>query len=264
MTGRGFAYVVLGLSGFSIIASLTILPDFYPGNIIVLGIGVVLLASTLVGLQLSYWREGEAVNSRRVERTIRPLVVRKAPSELRNPQLRRVWENMEESRMFMALKENEERASELREEKKRLGLSHDEKILFMAEPSWLAYWPIAILSASSLAISASAVNPTVSFFCLALSLVGLLVLAVLKEQTRYYLTNFRVLVRQRRFMSGEVRWSSLSYSKIRMCSLEREFGRRILKLEGSEVSVCIRGLAETGLVAAADILSQNLPVTIQS
>jgi hypothetical protein len=146
----------------------------------------------------------------------------------------------------------------------RLGLSHDEKILFMANPSWFALWPIAILSASSLLISAYAENPTVSFFCLALGLAGLLVCSVLKDQTRYYLTNLRVLVRKRQITGGSVRWHSLSYSDIRKCSFERELGRRILKLEGNEVSVYIRGLAAAGLVTVTGILRENLPVTNQS
>ena len=43
MTGRTLAYFAFGLSGLAIIVSLTVLAGLYPWNIIVLGIGVVLL-----------------------------------------------------------------------------------------------------------------------------------------------------------------------------------------------------------------------------
>jgi hypothetical protein len=264
MTGRHVAYVVLGLSGFSIIVSLIVPTGFYPENVIALGTGVVLLASALVWLQLSYWREGEARHRAKSEIVVRPAVVRSAPLELRNPQLRRVWETMEESRALMALKEKEDSESELREEKKQLGLSDDEEIILMASPSWLAYWPFATLSASSLLISAFAENPSVSFFCLTFGLVGLLVCSVLKHRFRYYLTNYRVLARKRRILGGSVRWSSLSYLEIRLCSLERGFGREILKLEGDRVSVEIRGLETASFEAARGILREKLPANIQS
>jgi hypothetical protein len=264
MTGRHIAYVVLGLSGFSIVVSLVIPTDFYPGNVVALGTGVVLLASALIWLQLSYWREGEKKHSVKQEIVIRPTVDRSAPSGLRNPHLRRVWEMLEESRALMALKEEEENESELREEKKRLDLPEEEEILLMASPSWLAFWPFAILSASSLLVSASTANPSVSFSWLALGLGGLLVCSRLKHRTRYYLTNYRVLVSKRRFLRGSVRWFSLPYSEIRLCSWERELGRDLLRLQGTVVNVEIRGLASASLLTARDIIRENLALTAQS
>jgi hypothetical protein len=263
MTGRALAYTAIGFSGLFIIASLTVLAGLYPRNIIVLGIGVVLLSSALVFLQLSYWREGEVKNRGRTEGAV-PTVTREAPSELRNPHLRRVWENMDESRRLMELKEKEDREAEWIKEKERLGLSHDEDILFMEEPSWLAFGPLAILSAISLLVSAYNANPTVSFLCLALGLGGFLLLTLLKGRTRYYLTNFRVLVRERLILSGGARWSSLLYSEVRRYSLEHELGRRRLKLTGREESITIRGLGGASLLVAARILRENLPVTTPS
>jgi hypothetical protein len=264
MTGRRLAFVVLGLSVFSVVASLTVLAGFYPGNVIVLGVGVVLLASALVGLQLSFWREGEVRNRATVGTVDPPAVLRTAPLELRNPQQRVVWENLEESRRLMAFKEKEERERELREEKRRLGLSPEEEILLMAEPSWFSFWPIPILAALSFLASGLAADFYISFSCLTFGLAGLLLCVVAKHRSRYYLTNLRVLVRKRGILGGRVRWSSLSYSDIHSYSLEREFGRETLKLQGNGVDVHIKGLAAASFVTASGILRQNLPVSVQS
>ena len=230
------AYAALGVAGLFIIASLTFFAELYPRNIIVLGIGVILLSPALVFLQLSYWREGEVRNSGRTEGVVRT-VPQKVPSNLRNPQLRRVWENMEESRRLMELKEKEDREADWRREEERLRLSHDEEILFMEEPSWLAFLPLVLLSAVSLLISALTANPIVSFLCLALGLGGLLLLILLKGRTRYYLTSFRVLVRERFVLSGGARWTCLPYTEVQRFFLEDEFGRRRLRLDGSEESI---------------------------
>jgi hypothetical protein len=263
MTGRALAYAAIGFSGLLVTASLTVLAGLYPRNIIVLGIGVVLLSSALVFIQLSYWREGEAKNKGRMEREGQS-VLREAPSELRNPHLRRIWENMEESRRLMALKENEDRKSKRWKEKERLGLTKEEDILFMEEPSWLAFGPFVIVSAICLLVSAYSANPTVSFLGLAFGLGGLILLTFVKGRTRYYLTNFRVLVRRRQVISGAARWSSLPYSEVRRCSLEHELGRNRLKVEGNEEIITIRGLTGATLLLAARILRENLPATTSS
>jgi hypothetical protein len=263
MNARAFAYTALGLSALFILASLTVLAGLYPRNIIVLGIGVVLLSSALVYLQLSYWREGEVRNTGRTEAGVHA-VTREAPSELRNPHWRRIWENMEESRRLMEIKEKEHKEAAWDKEKQRLGLSHDEDILFMEETSWLAFGPLAIVSAIALMVSTYNANPIVSFLCLALGLGGLLLMTQLKGRTRYYLTNFRVLVRERPFLSGRTRWSSLPYSAVQQFSLEHGFGRRTLMVEGNKKRISVRGLTGATLLVAVGILRENIPAITSS
>jgi hypothetical protein len=258
MTWRTLTFIAAGLSCLLIVASLTLLASQYPENIIVLGVGVVTLSSALVVLQLSFWREGEANNREDVTGAVHA-VTQRAPVELRNPQLRRVWENMEVSRRLMADKEKEARETELRDEKKRLGLSRDETILLMEELSWVAFWPIVVLSAGLLLSSTLLTASTLSFLCLALGLGGLLLLTALRGQTRYYLTNFRVLVRRRPVMGRRTRWSSLPYSEVRKCMLGRGFGRGSLTLEGSGETVGIRGLSDAHFFAVTEILRKKLP-----
>jgi hypothetical protein len=166
---------------------------------------------------------------------------------------------MEESRRLMALKEEENRNAEWRKEKERLGLSMEEEIVFMDEPSRLTFGLLAILSAMALLMSALAATSIISFLLLAVGLISLLLVTTWKGRTRYYLTNFRVLVRERFLGSGGVRWSSLRYSDVQRCSLERELGRRRLKLEGNNKRITFRGLTRASLLTASRVLRDRLP-----
>jgi hypothetical protein len=258
ITGRIVAYVFLGLFGLLIVSSLTALSGHYPMNIVLIGVGVVGTSLVLVFLQLRFWRVGEARNSEGDRSPVR-LGNWPAPAELRNPRMRHIWENMETTRRLMELKEVVAGERERKEEKKRLGLDEEEDILFMEERSWLAFWPVVALSLAFLLASALASgHPMASFVCLTIGLGGLLLLTVLKGCSRYYLTNFRVLIRERIIM-GRCRWASLPYADIRKCSLDGRFGGGGVKLEGCREVLALRGLPRPRLEAAVEVLRERLP-----
>ncbi len=136
----------------------------------------------------------------------------------------------------MELKENKARESERSKMKQTLNLPKEEHILFMAERSWLFFWPVALGSliflVSSATITSGAAPAVLSFGCLIIGLLGLLLMATMKGQERYYLTNFRVLVRRRSLLGGAPRWSAMPYPSVRRCSLHYSFARGRLILEG--------------------------------
>ena len=184
------------------------------------------------------------------------------PAGRRSPRLQALWENMEKTERWMALEEEKARESKRKEEKLRLRLSEEEEILFMAERSLLADWPIALLSLIffvSSALIPEGGTRVATFTCLVLGLGGLAFLSGVKGRTVLYLTNFRVLVRRRTVPQKRSSWFQMLYPDVRRLLLKKGFGRGGLILEGQGESIDVNGLARADLEMAARILREKLP-----
>jgi len=186
------------------------------------------------------------------------------PAWRMSPRLQAVWENMGKTERWMVLEEEKAREAERKEEKRRLGLSEEEEILFMAERSLLADWPVALLSLIFLVSSAlipEGVTRVAPFSCLVVGLGGLAFLSAVKGRTVLYLTNLRALVRRRALSRRRSQWSHVHYPDVRSLVLKKGIGRGglILEGEGESIEVNMNGLAPADLEMAAEILREKLP-----
>jgi len=242
-------------------ASLTPLPGGNLVRLLLLGGGLTVLFCALVVLQLSLYRAGDLAKP--VDKAGSPPPdVRPAPRGLRNPKLRTVWENMEETRNLLREKGMEAERTRRIREKEILRLPDEEEVLFVGERGWLTLWPLTalslvlLLSSSSITTVGSQVS---SFFLLVTGLFALLLTMEIKRRTRYYLTNFRILVRKKLLCSQRIRWSAVHYGRIKACSLrETLMGDRLI-LVADDNTIDIKGLARDPLDEAHGILRSKLP-----
>jgi len=220
---------------------------------------VVLLYTSLVYFQLRFYREGD----RKQIRSGRKLPVADgvaAPSHLRSPYHRAVWENLEMTRRLMRYKEEESSRLGRSKEKLLIGLPHEEEILFVSDRSWLFFWPVAVCS---LLLLSAATYPfgglpaTTSFVCLIAGFSGLLILAAAKSHTRYYLTNFRILIKKQ-FPWGTAHWSALNYSVISLLSRKKRAFWDELSLRSDTKVVSVKGLTPHEFETFLGILRQEL------
>lgn len=257
MVRRRIAYFSIGTSLVLIALSMTPLAGNHPARMVLLGSGLLILSSSLIALQIRFFREGDAKN---VKSTAEPVPESEvsAPSELKNPRLRTIWKNMEGTRRLMKQKEEQARRRERRKEKIHLNLDEEEEILYMGDRSWFSFWPVALLAVVFVAASALLSGP-LALLCLSIGLAGLCVLAVVHRLTRYYITNFRVLVRRRSLVGARPRWSVIHYSDIDRCSAKRTLGCNGLRLEGTGGAVDIRGLNRSEFETISTILREDMP-----
>jgi hypothetical protein len=247
--GMGFGLIVLSLTlGLSAL---------------LLGIGFVFLIVSLVFLQLSFWREGDrtARGDKGAEVCFESV---SAPTELQhNPRLMNVWTGMEATRRLMERKKALATEEDKRREKAKLRLSDAEDILLMGEPSFLLFWPLAIVSGVFLLASASSTGEaSTSFVCLTVGLGGLLLLHVMKGQTKVYLTSHRVLVRKRAWWKSAAVWAALGYGDVGRWSYDVGFARSRISLTGEHFHLDVKGLPSSLMAEAIDILRENLPAEI--
>lgn len=225
---------------------------------LLLGFGLLVLSTSLILLQLKFFHEGDRKKENESDAQAPPASqalppAQPAPAELRNPRQRAIWKNMEETRILMKSKEEQARELEKQKEHKLLGLSNEEEILFVADRSPLSLWPVALLSLISIAVSTT-LSPTTSLLLLAAGLIGLLYLARVNRSTRYYITNFRVLVRTRSVLQRKARWSALHHTAIRRLSVEQSLMQQNIRLEGRAKAVNIKGLSRDRSEMASRIL----------
>lgn len=226
---------------------------------LLLGSGLLVLAFSLILLQLKFYREGDIKKSKNADKH-NPSNVPSAPRELKSPRLRTIWKNMEETRSLMKLKEEKAYEEERKREQTFLGLPAEEEILFMGDRSLFFLWPVILVSLIFVTVS-TMVAPTPSLLCLGIGLLGLLCLARANRSTRYYITNFRILVRTRSLLRMKPRWTALHYHDIRRCSVEKTLVQQNLKLEGQKGTVDIKGLSRDQFETASRILTHIIHPT---
>lgn len=256
-TATRFGLFAVGISLAVIALPMTSLVGSPPAKAVLLGSGILILSSSLILLQIRFFREGDARKAEHARRHIQGDKV-SAPRGLRNPRQRIIWAGMEGTRALMNRKEDEARREERRREKVRLGLADEEEILYMGDRSWLSLWPLALCSVILTAASA-AVDGAPSLVCLLAGLFGLLFCATLHRLTRYYITNFRILVRRRSLRGGKPRWRVMHYPDIRRCVMKRMFAHSNLRLEGKGETVGIMGLNRIEFETACGILRKKMP-----
>jgi len=246
------AYFSIGISLVLIVLSITPLAGNSPARMVLLGSGLLLLSSSLILLQIRFFREGD---SKKAKSAAEHVTSNKfsAPRELKDPMQRIIWSGMEGTRALMSRKEEEARREERNREKTRLGLDDEEEIIYMGDRSWISFWPVALLSLMLVAASALLSGP-MALLCLSIGLAGLCVLAAVHRLTRYYITNFRVLVRKRSIIGRGPRWSVIRHSDVDRCSVNRTLTSNSLRLEGKGGAVDIRGLNRNEFEAASAAL----------
>ncbi len=228
------------------------------------GFIVLLLFLALIYFQLKFYQQGDRRDTIRT-RTWEETPDISVPDQLKSPLHRAIWKNMELTRRLMRQKEEEFYRTQRGKEKQLLRLCHEEDILFISDRSWLFFWPVSVCALISLAVAAwpaRELPPAYSFGCLLAGLLGLLLSTVAKSHTRYYLTNFRILIK-RQFPWSRPRWSTLNYPTISLLSREKRFAWEELCLKSDEETVCIRGLPPDKLETALDILHRRLQCSSQ-
>ena len=264
-SAQTLTFTAIGVAFALVISALTYFAEAYPANFVLLGSGVVLLFVALILAQLRLWREGQAEGAAAAATRLAPINVRPAPPELKHGRFRGIWENLEETRRLMEIKEEKARQQERVQEKKRLSLPEEETILFMEERSWLSLWPVGLLSLICIASSAVVSETGVfSFVWLVLGLGGFLFIAAVKGRTTYYLTNFRILVRKKPLFERAPRWSAMPYPEVERYSCCQVLGGCKLTLIAKQgTSIVLEGLAHPHLEAIAKILLEKLPATAE-
>jgi hypothetical protein len=216
--------------------------------------------ASLIYFQLRFYREGDEVHIRSLKHL--PSTSYTAAYHLvKSPHHRAIWENLEQTRILMRYKEQEFLQARLVKEKQALGLPPDEEILFMTDRSRLYLWPSALLSVTLLfmaSVPSGQLPASVSFACLISGLLGLLVLSTSKFGTRYYLTNFRILIRHKR-PAQRADWNSLGYPRISELGRVREFFQEGLTIKSGEETIRMKGLSKQELQTVLDIMQQKLP-----
>ena len=262
ITAGRFAFFSIGISLVVIALSMTPLAGNPPAKAVLLGSGLLVLSSSLILLQIRFFREGDENKSKSTAEPV-PASEVSAPGELKDPRQRIIWSGMEGTRRLMKQKEEQARREERGKEKTRLNLDDEEEILYMADRSWLSFWPVALLSVIFAAASAMLSGPQ-ALLCLVIGLTGFCVLAAVHRLTRYYITNFRVLVRRRSLVGGKPRWSVLHHSDVDRCSVKRTLACNGLRLEGKGGAVDIRGLNRAEFEAVSTILREKMPPWISA
>ena len=214
-----------------------------------------LLFFSLIYLQLKFYREGDNKHIH-AHREPPPENISAAPRHLKSPHHRAIWRNLEQTRNLMRQKEKETIQAQLKKEKHAIGLPREEEILFMADPCRLYIRPAALLFLvlSFFAAGTPKILPSVfSFACLVLSLLGLLLLTAFRFSNRYYLTNFRILVRKK-FPLKKEQWSALNYPGVSMITTKKKLGREELTLQSGQKILKIKGVSKQKLAAILGIL----------
>jgi hypothetical protein len=219
---------------------------------------LVLLFSILIILQLRFYREGDRkhVGS---HGNFPPADISSAPGYLRSPHHKAIWENMERMRNLMRRKEREFLQAEMKNEKRKIGLPREEEIVFMADRSRFYIWLAAPASLAFLLIAASPskdFSQAFSFAFLILGLLGLLLLTAARFPNRYYMTNFRVLIREKQLLQKE-QWSAVDYREISAVSRIKKPISEQLTLKSGGTTIRIQGLSRQKLETMLGILRQN-------
>lgn len=221
-------------------------------------VALVLLFSVLVILQLRFYREGDRKHVCSHE-NLPPADISSAPGYLRSPHHKAIWENMEQMRNLMRRKEREFLQAEMLNEKREIGLPQEEEIVFMTDRSRFYIWLAAPASLAFLLIAASPAQnfpQAFSFTFLILGLMGLLLLTAARYENRYYMTNFRVLIREKRPLRKE-QWSAMDYREISAVSRTKKPLSEQLTLKSGGTTIQLRGLSKDKIGTMFGILRQN-------
>lgn len=213
-----------------------------------------LLFLLLAYAQLRFYREGDMKHPR--NRSGLPKTdASRVPAGLKSPRQRAIWQNLEQTRRLMQHKEKEFRRAPSIEEKRPPALPQNEEILFSADRSRLYSWPGALGSLVFLLIAAlpsCPFSPAISFAFLLLGLSGLLLTAA-QSQTRYYVTDYRILVKKKRPLS-RARWSALHYHGDPCLSRKKSLGWDALTIESGKESIRVKGLRKQKLETMLDAI----------
>ncbi len=216
------------------------------------------LFASLIYFQLRFYREGDSRHVRS-HGNFTPADIALAPDHLKSPHHRAIWENMEQMRNLMRRKEREFLQAEMKNEKRAIGLPQEEEIVFMADRSRFYIWLAAPVSLAFLFISTSpskGLSQAFSFTCLILGLLGLLLLTAARFPNRYYMTNFRILIREKWPLKKE-QWSAVDYREISAISRKKKPISEHLTLKSGGTTIKIQGLSKQKLETMLGILRQN-------
>ncbi len=219
------------------------------------------LFTSLIYFQLRFYREGDMRGKVAIARPP-DTDIPTTPLPLKSPYHKAIWENMEHTRKLMRYKEKLFYEDQKRKEKLVLGLPPEEEILFMADRSQLFLLPIAFCSLSLLFIAGNAsqeFSEMLPFACHVIGFSGLLLLIAAKNNTRYYLTNYRVLIRKK-LPLAKAHWSALNYPGISHLSRKKKLVGEALSLKSRTACLNIKGLRQQQMDTFIEILVKKLPV----
>jgi len=208
--------------------------------------------AVLAGLQLWFYRQGDARASRSVKR--HKITVNDPPVQLKSPKLRNIWKTLDQNRAMMKLKEKEAFEQEKKKEKERLNMPEEEEILFMDESSWALLRPVAAVSAVSFVLSALPFTPF-PFVFLATGLCGLAAIAFMRGRSRYYLTNYRIITGGNSRAAG---YSVVEYEDVKGFEIEESFSRGRLIVKGAGTSLEISGIKRPSLHSVRKLLDDRI------
>ena len=226
---------------------------------VVLGAAAIsILFFLLIYYQIRFYREGDIKHARR-HRKLPQAESTTAPGYLKSPHHRAIWETMDQTRHLIRNKEREFLQARMMLEKQSIRLPQEEEIVFMADRSCSYLWPVALLSLTFLLMGATPFRhfaSEFSFVYLIFGLMGLLVLSATNSPSRYYMTNFRVLIRKRCPWKKE-QWSAMNYKKISSFSRIKKLASEQLTLKSKDGAIKITGLPKHKLETILGILHQN-------
>jgi hypothetical protein len=217
-----------------------------------------ILLFLLIYYQLRFYREGD-IKQARNHRKFPPAESSIAPGYLKSPHHRAIWESLDQIRCLMRNKESEFLQARMKQEKRAIGLPQEEEIVFMADRSHFYVWPVALVSFGFLLIAVSpskGFSSVFSFGCLVFGLLGLLALTAARHPNRYYMTNFRVLIRKKSPLKKE-QWLAMNYRKICAFSRRKKLASEQLTLKSRDGTIEIGGLPKHKLETMLGILRQN-------
>jgi hypothetical protein len=214
-----------------------------------------ILLFLLIYYQLRFYREGD-IKQARNHRKFPPAESSIAPGYLKSPHHRAIWESLDQIRCLMRNKESEFLQARMKQEKRAIGLPQEEEIVFMADRSRFYIWPVTLVSLFFLlfAISPSKGFSSVSsFVCLVFGLLGLLMLTAARFPNRYYMTNFRVLIRKKSPLKKE-QWLAMNYRGISAFSRIKTLASEQLTLKSNDGTIRMQGLSKHDLDIILSIL----------
>ncbi len=254
---RFWAISALSLASFAPIAALSIIHGQF--RTFTYAVLLALFFSALIYFQIKFYREGDKKflpnNETHAPRHASPLLFPLSSAGPRAVPLNTVQAG--DGMRRLGKKEAEEIPAA--REKRLLGLPKEEDILFMADASKLFFMPAALFCWALLFFSTIPSNeyPSLLSFAFFLSgLGGLLLLTLMKPTTRYYLTNFRILIRKSRSL-GKTQWLVHNYSAVTSFGITDKFSRKALFIKSDKSALIIAGLSNQRASAAVEILKQK-------
>lgn len=214
-----------------------------PLRLALLGFGLALVTLGLIGLQMAFFAEGDKKKPAVIEAEKSPPIT--YPASLKHPTYRAIWKNVTLSGDLIEQKNQKSELDTLGKEKKWLGLPSEENILFKGEHHRPWTIPAAIVSLAC--ITTSSIVPdsrstALGFTLLFFGLFGALIAFTGRRESRFYLTNFRVLVGRRPIMGKVPSWKHLHYGDIHHIHEDTNSILSTVNISGENEKIVLQGL----------------------